>query len=46
MIYAHYARDAFCADAMADAWEDTMQAICLHDKLFVGMRIFYSASIS
>ena len=33
---AHYACVADCADAMADAWEDTAgcaQAICLHENL-------------
>ena len=33
MTYAHYACVADCADAMADAWEDTAgwaQPICLH----------------
>ena len=36
VIYAHYACVADCADAMADAWEDTAgcaQAICLHENL-------------
>ena len=34
--YAHYACVADCADAMADAWEDTAgcaQPICLHKKI-------------
>ena len=34
-IYAHYACVANCADAMADALEDTVgcvQAICLHEN--------------
>ena len=33
VAYAHYACVADCADAMADAWEDTAgcaQPICLH----------------
>ena len=36
VMYAHYACVADCADAMADAWEDTAgcaQAICLHEYL-------------
>ena len=36
VTYAHYACVANCADAMADAWEDTAgcaQAICLHENL-------------
>ena len=36
VTYAHYACVADCADAMADAWEDTAgcaQAICLHKNL-------------
>ena len=36
VTYAHYACVADCADAMADAWEDTAgcaQAICLHENL-------------
>ena len=36
VAYAHYACVAECADAMADAWEDTAgcaQAICLHENL-------------
>ena len=36
VTYAHYACVAECADAMADAWEDTAgcaQAICLHENL-------------
>ena len=36
VTYAHYARVADCADAMADAWEDTAgcaQANCLHENL-------------
>ena len=36
VIYAHYAYMADCADAMADAWEDTAgcaQVICLHENL-------------
>ena len=35
-IYAHYARVADCADAMADAWEDTAgcaHADCLHGNI-------------
>ena len=36
MICAHYACVVDCADAMADAWEDTAgcaQTICLHENL-------------
>ena len=36
VTYAHYACVVDCADAMADAWEDTAgcaQAICLHENL-------------
>ena len=36
VTYAHYACVADCADAMADAWEDTAgcaQTICLHENL-------------
>ena len=36
MTYAHYPCVADCADAMADAWEDTAgcaQAFCLHGNL-------------
>ena len=36
VTYAHYACVADCADAMADAWEDTAgcaQAVCLHENL-------------
>ena len=36
VTYAHYACVADCANAMADAWEDTAgcaQAICLHENL-------------
>ena len=36
VTYAHYACVADCADAMADAWEDTAgcaQPICLHENL-------------
>ena len=38
VTYAHNACVADCADAMADAWEDTAdqacdQAICLHENL-------------
>ena len=36
VTYAHYACVADCADAMADAWEDTAgcaQAICLHENV-------------
>ena len=36
VTYAHYACVADCADAMADAWEDTARcapAICLHENL-------------
>ena len=36
VTYAHYACVADCADAMADAWEDTAscaQAIGLHENL-------------
>ena len=35
-IYAHYACVADCADAMADAWEDTAScahADCLHGNI-------------
>ena len=35
MTYAHYACVADCADAMADAWEDTAgyaQADCVHGE--------------
>ena len=35
-IYAHYACVSECADAMADAWEDTAacaQADCLHGNI-------------
>ena len=35
-IYAHYACVADCADAMADAWEDTAacaHAVCLHGNI-------------
>ena len=35
-IYAHYACVADCADAMADAWEDTAgyaHADCLHENV-------------
>ena len=34
-IYAHYACVAVCADAMADAWEDT--AGCAHADICMGM---------
>ena len=36
MTYAHYACVVDCADAMADAWDDTAgcaQPICLHENL-------------
>ena len=36
VTYARYACVADCADAMADAWEDTAgcaQPICLHENL-------------
>ena len=36
VTYVHYTCVADCADAMADAWEDTAgcaQAICLHENL-------------
>ena len=36
VTYAHYACVADCADAMADAWEDTAgcaQPNCLHKNL-------------
>ena len=36
VTYAHYACVVDCADAMADAWDDTAgcaQPICLHENL-------------
>ena len=38
VTYEHYACVADCADAMADAWEDTAgcaQANCLHENLLM-----------
>ena len=41
-IYAHYACVADCADAMADAWEDTAgcaHADCLHGNILIYSKV-------